>query len=78
MRLKGKKVIILVENQYQELELWYPLLRLREEGAEVKVVGSGSAKTYLSKVGYPVTVDVDAKGVDILTPTWSKRREDAI
>lgn len=65
MRLKGKKVIILAENQYQELELWYPLLRLREEGAEVKVVGSGSAKNYLSKVGYPVTVDVDAKDVDI-------------
>lgn len=59
MGLKGKKVIILVENQYQELELWYPLLRLREEGAEVKVVGSGSAKNYLSKAGYPVTVDVD-------------------
>lgn len=65
MGLKGKKVIILVENQYQELELWYPLLRLREEGAEVKVVGSGSAKNYLSKAGYPVTVDVDAKDVDI-------------
>ncbi len=63
MGLEGKKVIILVENHYQELEVWYPLLRLREEGAEVKVVGSGSAKTYFSKVGYPIDVDADAKNI---------------
>ena len=60
MDLKGKRVAVLAENMYQELELWYPLLRLREAGAEVFVVGSGSADSYKSKLGYPVQVDMVA------------------
>jgi protease I len=64
MRLKGKKVIVLAENNYQELELWVPYYRLKEEGAEVAVVGTGSAKTYTSKLGYPVDVTHDAKEID--------------
>jgi protease I len=60
MKLKGKKIVILAENNYQDLELWYPLLRMREEGAEVKVVGTGTSKTYTSKYGYPVNVDHSA------------------
>jgi protease I len=53
-------VAVLAENNYQELELWYPLLRLREAGAETFVVGTGSAGTYKSKGGYPVSVDLEA------------------
>ena len=60
MGLTGKNIAILAENNYQELELWYPLLRLREAGAEVAVIGTGSAETYTSKHGYPVTVDAGA------------------
>jgi protease I len=63
MTLEGKRVAVLAENSYQELELWYPLLRLREAGAEVLVVGTGSADTYSSKLGYPVQVDVAADQV---------------
>ena len=63
MELQGKRVAILAENLYQELELWYPLLRMREAGAEVKVVGTGSATTYTSKHGYPASVDVVASDV---------------
>ncbi len=63
MDLKGKRVAVLAENMYQELELWYPLLRLREAGAETFVVGSGSAQEYKSKLGYPVEVDVAADDV---------------
>ena len=68
MTLEGKRVAVLAENSYQELELWYPLLRLREAGAEVLVVGTGSADTYTSKLGYPVQVDVaaDQVGADSL------------
>jgi protease I len=64
MSLTGKRVAILAENNYQELELWYPLLRLREAGAEVKVIGTGSAETYTSKHGYPVKVDAAADEVE--------------
>jgi protease I len=63
VELKGKRVAVLAENMYQELELWYPLLRLREAGAETFVVGTGSADTYTSKHGYPVQVDVTADQV---------------
>jgi protease I len=63
MKLQGKRIAILAENLYQEMELWVPYYRFREEGAEVKVVGAGGATSYTSKHGYPVTVDVQADQV---------------
>jgi protease I len=63
MKLAGKRIAILAENMYQEMELWVPYYRLREEGAEVKVIGAGGAASYTSKHGYPVTVDVQADQV---------------
>jgi protease I len=63
MSLEGKRVAVLAEDNYQDLELWYPLLRMREAGAEVKVIGTGSAETYTGKYGYPVTVDAAADEV---------------
>lgn len=65
MRLRGKKVVILAENLYQDVELWVPYYRLKEEGAEVLVVGSGSSRVYTSKYGYPVEVDREAKEIDV-------------
>jgi protease I len=65
MRLKGKKVVILIENNYQDLEFWVPYYRLKEEGVEVTVVGSGSSRTYTSKYGYPVEVEKEAKDIDV-------------
>jgi protease I len=63
VKLDGKRVAILAENLYQEMELWVPYYRLREEGADVKVVGAGGARSYTSKHGYPVNVDVQAEQV---------------
>ncbi|MBI2014920.1 MAG: type 1 glutamine amidotransferase [Candidatus Rokubacteria bacterium] len=63
MKLAGKRIAILAENMYQEMELWVPYYRLREEGAEVKVIGAGGARSYTSKHGYPVTVDAQADQV---------------
>ncbi|RMF83556.1 MAG: type 1 glutamine amidotransferase [Nitrospinota bacterium] len=63
MKLQGKKIAILAENMYQEMELWYPYYRMKEEGAEVVVVGTGTADTYTSKSGYPVKVDATADQV---------------
>src|SRR5206468_707492 len=61
--LSGTRVAILAETLYEDMELWYPYYRLREAGADVFVVGSGSADTYQSKHGYPVTVDAEADTV---------------
>jgi len=66
MTLKGKRVAILAENLYQEMELWVPYYRLKEEGAEVTVVGAGGARSYASKHGYPVTVDTQADAVNVM------------
>jgi len=46
------KVAVLVEDNYQVLEVWYPYLRLREEGIDTVLVGTGK-KEYKSKEGYP-------------------------
>ncbi len=67
MGLQGKRIAILAENLYQEMELWVPYYRLKEDGGIVTIVGTGTAKTYTSKQGYPVNVDVPAdevKGTD--------------
>ncbi|MEW5702269.1 MAG: type 1 glutamine amidotransferase domain-containing protein [Candidatus Zixiibacteriota bacterium] len=52
-----KTVGILVESDYQTLEVWYPLYRLREAGHRVVVIGTGSASSYLSKNGYPIKAE---------------------
>lgn len=55
MELKGKRVAVLVDQQYQEMEIWYPYYRLIEAGAEVDLIGAEKGKTYPSKTGYPAT-----------------------
>ena len=62
MSLKGKRIAILAEDMYEELELWYPYYRLVEEGAEVKIIGPED-KEYHSKYGYPVQADLSANKV---------------
>jgi protease I len=53
MSLKGKKVAVFVEQKYEDLELWYPALRLEDEGAEVLYVGPAANAVFHSKHGYP-------------------------
>ncbi len=63
MELEGKRVALLVEADYQDLEVWYPKLRLTEAGAEVVTVGTITGPDYIGKWGYPITVDTMASEV---------------
>jgi protease I len=63
-KLTGKKVLFFVEESYEDLELWYPKIRLEEEGATTVVTGP-EEKLYKGKNGYPCKADV---GVDKIDP----------
>ena len=56
MSLDGKVVLFFAGPLYEDLELWYPKIRLEEEGARTVVAGTGE-KTYQGKKGYPINVD---------------------
>ena len=62
MMLQGKRVAILVEDLYQDQEVWYPYYRLKEAGASIVIVGTGK-KEYKSKHGYPILPDTGAQQV---------------
>jgi protease I len=63
--LAGKRVAVLAENMYEDLELWYPLIRLREAGAEVSVVAPTAGATYKSKHGLEVKADLSADDAEV-------------
>jgi len=58
--LAGKRVAVLAENVYEDLELWYPAIRLREAGATVSIVAPKAGETYKSKHGLEVKADISA------------------
>jgi len=51
MSLRGKRVAILVEQDFEDSELMEPLKAVREAGAQVFIIGSGSSTTYKGKRG---------------------------
>src|SRR6476619_1764700 len=61
MDLSRTRAAVLVEQQYQELEVWYPVYRLREAGCQVTLVGPDAGQSYPSKLGYPAKSDKAAK-----------------
>ncbi len=61
---KKKRAVVLAADQYEDLELWVPYLRLKEEGVIVQIVGAEGGKTYTSKHGYPVKSDAAAEDID--------------
>ncbi len=65
MELVGKRMIVLVEDSYNDLEFWYPYYRLQEAGATVQVVAPRSGQVYTGKAGLPVTADLAASEVKI-------------
>lgn len=55
--LADRRVLILVDDIYEDLELWYPKLRLIEAGADVVVAGPQAGKRYAGKHSYPCVSD---------------------
>ena len=57
MRLQGKTVGYFVAQEVEDLEFWVPVMRLREEGAKVIVIGLSNEKVR-GKHGLEMTPDV--------------------
>jgi len=53
MKMKGQRVLMFVDNVFEDMELLYPYYRLIEEGAEVVVAGPKKKTVYKGKHGYP-------------------------
>jgi protease I len=59
-----KKILALVDDIYEDLELWYPKIRLEEEGWSVPVAGPEANRTYKGKHGYPCVASIDIADVE--------------
>jgi len=55
--LDAARILVLVGEDYEDLELWYPKLRIEEAGGHVTLAGSMQGRTYAGKHGYPCTSD---------------------
>ncbi len=55
--LAGKRLLMFVGDVYEDLELWYPKLRMQEAGAQVTVAGPEAHRVYAGKHGYPCESD---------------------
>ena len=62
--MASRRIMILLDHQYQELELWYPLLRLREEDIETRLVGSSTEETFLGRHGFPAKAEMITSSVN--------------
>jgi protease I len=90
MELQGKIVAVLVDQMYQEMEVWYPIYRLQEGGARVVTFGSKAGEKVMSKLGYPVLAERsyadlaaagDMDGVVVpggWAPDYIRRNDDAV
>jgi len=67
MELTGKNILILAGPDFEDRELFYPLYRMQEAGASVKIAGIGE-KTYKGKYGVPI--DVDGSTKDFVKQNW--------
>jgi protease I len=55
--LDGRRILIFVADEYEDLELWYPKLRLEEAGVHVTLAGPEAGKLYRGKHSYPCVAD---------------------
>ena len=62
--LQGQHILLFVGEGYEDLELWYPKLRLLEAGAKVTVAGPEASAAYRGKNGYPCVSDAAIDQMD--------------
>lgn len=62
--LRDKRILMFVGDVYEDLEVWYPKLRLTEAGARVTTAGLEARATYAGKHGYPCVSDAALAEVD--------------
>ncbi len=62
--LAGKSILVLAGSDYEDLELWYPKLRMEEAGATVVLAGPEADTRYIGKNGYPCVADVAIDAVN--------------
>ena len=58
------RVISLLYDDVEDLEFWYPTLRLREAGATVEVAGEAAGKKYTGKYGLPAEAEIGFGEID--------------
>lgn len=59
-----KRVVALVHDLFEDLELMYPVIRIREGGVEVIIVGEDKGALYRGKNGYPCKSDAAFRDID--------------
>lgn len=64
MTVESHRILMFVGDIYEDLELWYPKLRLIEAGAEVVIAGPQAETVYEGKNGYPCRSDVAINDVE--------------
>jgi len=67
LSLQGQKILIFTGDIYEDLELWYPKLRLEEAGAKVTLAGPKANQAYTGKNGYPCVSDAAIDEIDEAT-----------
>ena len=60
-----KSILYFVDDIYEDLELWYPLIRMKEEGYKPVVAGHTAGHVFKGKHGYPCTADISFDEVDV-------------
>jgi protease I len=64
MRLRGKRIAVLVDEGFEDLEFWVPVMRLREEGGLVMVLSHEGPRRYRGESGLVADSDADFASVD--------------
>lgn len=67
MELKNKRVLTIVSNDFDDLEFFYPMIRLKEAGCEVIIAAEEANKDYKGKYGLHTKSDIAFEDVDITT-----------